>query len=71
MEKGPNDLEEQIGQLTKQKEFLQRALRKAAQSLAKLEADKALLTRDVDRLSEERDNLLTLLGGRENGNTKT
>jgi cell division protein FtsB len=55
-ERGPNDLEQQIENLTKQKEYLQRQCRKAAQAIVDLEVDKARLRRDLERLHEEYNN---------------
>jgi chromosome segregation ATPase len=55
-ERGPNDLEQQIENLTKQKEYLQQQCRKAGKAILTLEAEKIVLKKDLDRLQEEYDN---------------
>ena len=55
-ERGTNDLERKIKDLTKQKEYLQWQCRKAAQAIVNLEVDKARLRRDLERLHEEYNN---------------
>jgi chromosome segregation ATPase len=55
-ERGTNDLERKIEDLTKQKEYLQRQCRKAAQAIVNLEVDKARLRHDLERLQEEYNN---------------
>ncbi len=57
MDRGPNDLEqlleqrtEEVNMLKKQKEYMQKKCRQAGQ---KIEA----LTKEIDRLTEERDNI--------------
>ena len=59
--KGPNDLEERIEQLEKQKEILQSACRKAGARIKELERDREFLKEDIDRLTEDKHNLETLL----------
>jgi len=59
-DRGSGDLTFQIEQLIKQKEFLQDKCRQAGQSIEGL-------TKELDRLSEENDNLRTMLG---NNNAK-
>ena len=59
--KGPNDLEERIEQLEKQKEILQSACRKAGARIEELERDREFLKGDIDRLTEEKHNLEVLL----------
>ena len=54
-ERGPNDLEEQIDMLTKQKEYLQKKCREAGEKLNSL-------TKEFDKVCEERDNFRTMLG---------
>ena len=61
-EKGPNDLEEQIAMLTKQKEYMQKKCREAGAAIIDLEFKVQTLTKDLDRVSEERDNFVTMLG---------
>ena len=58
MDKGPNDLLEQN---KKQIEYLQRQCRKAGKAILDLEAQKVGLLKDLDRLSEENDNLRRML----------
>ena len=59
--RGPADLEERIDQLTKQKKLLQYQCRKAARTTLDLEITNADLMKEIDRLSEERDNLKTMM----------
>ena len=59
--KGPNDLEERIEQLEKQKEILQSACRKAGARIKELERDREFLKGDIDRLTEDKHNLETML----------
>lgn len=61
-EKGPNDLEEQIDMLTKQKEYLQKKCREAGEVILKQEGRYAALTKEFDKVCEERDNFVTMLG---------
>ena len=60
--RGPNDLEEQIDMLTKQKEYMQKKCREAGAAILDLEFKVQTLEKDLDRISEERDNFLTILG---------
>tara|TARA_R100001224_G_scaffold107881_1_gene83609 strand:+ start:58 stop:276 length:219 start_codon:yes stop_codon:yes gene_type:complete len=55
--RGPNDLEERIEQLEKQKELLQFQCRKAGARIKELERDNEILVKDVDRLTEDKHNL--------------
>ena len=59
--RGPNDLEERIEQLERQKELLQFQCRKAGARIKELERDNEILVKDVDRLTEDKRNLETLL----------
>jgi len=59
--RGPADLEERIDQLTKQKKLLQYQCRKAARTTLDLEITNADLIKEIDRLSEENDNLKTMI----------
>jgi len=61
-ERGPNDLEEQIAMLTKQKEYLQKKCRQAGEAILKQEGKYAALTKEFDKVCEERDNFRTMLG---------
>ena len=60
-ERGSNDLEEQIDQLQKQKELLQFKCRQAGKVILELEVIRNSLVKEMDRLSEENDNLKTLV----------
>jgi hypothetical protein len=60
--RGPNDLEEQIDMLTKQKEFLQFKCRQAGKAILELEVMKENLSKVVDTLTEENNNLKTMMG---------
>ena len=60
--RGPNDLEEKIDMLTKQKEYMQKKCREAGAAILDLEFKVKTLTEDLDRVSEERDNFVTILG---------
>ena len=59
--RGPNDLEERIEQLEKQKEILQSACKKAGARIKELERDREILKQDIDRLTEDKHNLEILL----------
>ena len=59
--KGPADLEERIEQLLKQKEILKSACRKAGHRIEELERDREIFKKELDRLSEENDNLRTMM----------
>ena len=61
-ERGPNDLEEQIDMLTKQKEYLQKKCRQAGEAILKQEDKYASLEKEYDKVCEERDNFVTMLG---------
>ena len=61
-ERGPNDLEEQIDMLTKQKEYMQKKCRDAGAAILDLEFKVQTLIKDLDRVSEERDNFVRMLG---------
>jgi hypothetical protein len=61
-DRGPNDLEEKIDMLTKQKEYMQKKCREAGAAILDLEFKVKTLTEDLDRVSEERDNFVTILG---------
>tara|TARA_R100001015_G_C4622564_1_gene180056 strand:+ start:1541 stop:1798 length:258 start_codon:yes stop_codon:yes gene_type:complete len=54
-DRGASDLTLQIEMLTKQKELLQHKCRQAGQTIEGL-------TKELDRLSEENDNLRTMIG---------
>ena len=61
MEKGPNDLEEQIDKLKKQVVFLQSKCRQAGKAILDLEVENGGLKKDIDRLVEENSNFEILL----------
>ena len=61
VKRGPADLEERIEQLIKQKEILKTACRKAGARIEELERDREILKQDIDRLTEDKHNLETLL----------
>ena len=60
-EKGPNDLEEQIDMLTKQKEYMQKKCRQAGEAVLKQEARYHALEKEFDKVCEERDNLMLMI----------
>jgi cell division protein FtsB len=66
-DKGPNDLEQQIEDLKKQKEYLQKQCRKAGGAILDQELQLQDLRKVIDRLSEENDNLKTMLESRNDG----
>jgi|TARA_R110002111_G_scaffold85022_1_gene133425 cell division protein FtsB len=66
-DKGPNDLEQQIEDLKKQKEYLQKQCRKAGGAILDQELQLQDLRKEIDRLSEENDNLKTMLESRNGG----
>lgn len=66
-DKGPNDLEQQIVDLKKQKEYLQKQCRKAGGAILDQELQLQDLRKVIDRLSEENDNLKTMLESRNDG----
>ena len=59
--RGPADLEERIEQLLKQKEILKSACKKAGARIKELERDNEILIKDIDRLTEDKHNLETML----------
>ncbi len=61
IKRGPADLEERIEQLEKQKELLKAACKKAGARIKELERDNEILIKDIDRLSEERNNFERML----------
>tara|TARA_R110000823_G_scaffold127991_1_gene255591 strand:+ start:220 stop:456 length:237 start_codon:yes stop_codon:yes gene_type:complete len=63
-DRGPGDLTLQIEMLTKQKEYMQRKCREAGGAILDLEFKVQTLTKDIDRLSEENDNLKIMLKGK-------
>ena len=60
-EKGPNDLEEQIDMLTKQKEYMQKKCKQAGEAILKQEARYHALEKEFDKVCEERDNFERML----------
>ena len=60
-DRGPNDLEEKIDMLKKQKEYMQKKCREAGAAILDLEFKVKTLTEDLDRVSEERDNFERML----------
>ena len=62
--RGPNDLEERIEQLEKQKELLKFHCKKAGARIKELEDDREILKQDIDRLSEDKYNLEILMKGK-------
>ena len=66
-DKGPNDLEQQIEDLKKQKEYLQKQCRKAGGAILDQELQLQDLRKVIDRLSEENGNLKTMLESRNGG----
>ena len=61
-ERGPNDLEEQIDMLTKQKEYLQKKCRQAGEAILDQQLKYETLEKEYDKVCEERDNFVTMLG---------
>jgi chromosome segregation ATPase len=59
--RGPAVLEERIEQLEKQKELLKFHCKKAGARIEELERDREILKQDIDRLTEDKYNLETLL----------
>ena len=59
--RGPADLEERIEQLEKQKELLKFHCKKSGARIKELERDREILKQDIDRLTEDKHNLETLL----------
>ncbi len=60
-ERGPNDLEEQIDMLTKQKELLQKKCRQAGEAILKQQGKYLSLEKEYDKVCEERDNFERML----------
>ena len=60
-DRGPGDLTLQIDMLTKQKEYMQRKCREAGSAILDLEFKVQTLIKDLDRVSEERDNLRIMM----------
>jgi len=63
-DRGPNDLEQQIEDLKKQKAYLQKQCRKAGAAIIAQEVLNEGLKKDIDRLSEENDNIRRMYGKR-------
>ena len=63
--RGPNDLEEQIDMLTKQKEYMQKKCREAGSAILKQEARYTELEKQYDKVCEERDNFERMLKNKE------
>ena len=61
VKRGPADLEERIEQLMKQKELLKTACRKAGARIEELERDREIFKKELDRLSEENENLRIMM----------
>ena len=61
VKRGPADLEERIEQLEKQKELLKFHCKKSGARIKELERDREILKQDIDRLTEDKYNLETLL----------
>jgi len=59
--RGPNDLEELIDMLTKQKEYLQKKCRQAGEAIFKQEDKYISLEKEYDKVCEERDNFERML----------
>ena len=67
-DRGPNDLEqlleqrnEEIEALTKQKEYMQKKCREAAKAVLEQESRYVSLTKEYDKVCEERDNIKTMM----------
>ena len=60
-DRGPGDLTLQIDMLTKQKEYMQKKCREAGAAILDLEFKVQTLIKDLDRVSEERDNLRIMM----------
>ena len=59
--KKPADLEERIEQLEKQKDLLKFHCKKAGARIEELERDRETLKKEIDRLSEENENLRIMM----------
>mgnify|MGYP003626941046 CR=1 FL=1 len=64
-DRGPNDLEEKIDMLTKQKEYMQKKCREAGSAILKQEARYTELEKQYDKVCEERDNFERMLKNKE------
>ena len=62
MERGPNDLEQQIEDLKKQKAYLKKQCRKAGVAIVGQEVINKDLKKEIDRLSEENENIRRMYG---------
>ena len=62
--RGPNDLEERIEQLEKQKDLLKFHCKKAGARIKELERDREIIKQDIDRLTEDKYNLEILMKGK-------
>jgi peptidoglycan hydrolase CwlO-like protein len=65
--RGPSDLEEQIDKLKKQVQLLQGKCRQAGKAILDLDLNNTGLKKEIDRLSEENNNLKIILRGKQNG----
>ena len=63
-DRGSGDLTLQIEMLTKQKEYMQSKCREAGAAILDLEFKVQTLEKDIDRLSEENDNLRIMMKGK-------
>jgi hypothetical protein len=63
-DRGPEDLTLKIDMLTKQKEYMQKKCREAGAAILDLEFKVQTLIKDLDRVSEERDNLRIMMKGK-------
>ena len=63
-DRGLGDLTLQIEMLTKQKEYMQSKCREAGAAILDLEFKVQTLEKDIDRLSEENDNLRIMMKGK-------
>tara|TARA_R100000008_G_scaffold50885_1_gene30496 strand:- start:451 stop:696 length:246 start_codon:yes stop_codon:yes gene_type:complete len=60
--RGPADLEERIDQLQKQKELLKFHCKKSGEKIKDLERIQEISEKEIDRLSEENENLRVMMG---------
>ena len=63
-DRGSGDLTLQVEMLTKQKEYMQSKCREAGAAILDLEFKVQTLEKDIDRLSEENDNLRIMMKGK-------
>ena len=63
-DRGSGDLTLQVEMLTKQKEYMQSKCREAGAAILDLEFKIQTLEKDIDRLSEENDNLRIMMKGK-------